>query len=84
MRRLLRTGAESRPALPDDVIHDLLARLIFIQFLLQRRGQAGEAALDAETLRRIFDIRSAECLLQIAQLMVQVPKCAKFFRLLER
>ncbi len=60
VRRLLRTGAESRPALPDDVIHDLLARLIFIQFLLQRRGQAGEAALDAETLRRIFDIRSAE------------------------
>ena len=34
-----------------DIVHDLLARLIFIQFLFDRKDASGQAALDVEKLR---------------------------------
>lgn len=42
-----------RPALPLDAIHDLLARLIFVQFLFHRCDAQGQSALDAAFLERL-------------------------------
>jgi N-6 DNA Methylase len=39
----------------DDVCHDLLARVIFIQFLFDRKDSNGRAALNAGTLERLHD-----------------------------
>ena len=39
--------------LNDDISHDLLARIIFIQFLFDRKDPEGKAALSAEELRRL-------------------------------
>jgi len=39
----------------DDVCHDLLARVIFIQFLIDRKDSTGKAALNAGTLERLHD-----------------------------
>ena len=39
--------------LEDDIIHDLLARVIFIQFLFHRRDANGHTALDPLYLRRL-------------------------------
>jgi hypothetical protein len=39
--------------LNEDIIHDLLARLIFIQFLFQRKDSFGIAALDTNFLRKL-------------------------------
>jgi len=41
--------------LPYDVIHDLLARVIFIQFLFQRKDKNGEAALNEKFLRKRYE-----------------------------
>ncbi|HEV7587696.1 MAG TPA: N-6 DNA methylase, partial [Longimicrobium sp.] len=41
--------------LPYEVSHDLLARLIFIQFLFQRKDSAGNPALNQRVLRRLYD-----------------------------
>jgi hypothetical protein len=41
----------SAARLPYDVIHDLLARLIFIQFLFDRKDSSGNSALSANFLR---------------------------------
>lgn len=38
-----------------DVIHDLLARLIFIQFLFQRKDKSGTPALNAKFLKRLHE-----------------------------
>jgi hypothetical protein len=38
--------------LPQEIIHDLLARLIFVQFLFHRKDEQGRAALSVEWLRR--------------------------------
>lgn len=40
--------------LPDDVCHDLLARLIFIQFLVDRKDSSGNAALSIKRLDSLF------------------------------
>lgn len=40
-----------------DVIHDLLARLIFIQFLFQRKDKSGTPALNAKFLKRLHEKR---------------------------
>jgi type I restriction-modification system DNA methylase subunit len=40
--------------LKEDIIHDLLARLIFIQFLFQRKDSAGKSALDKNFLQKLF------------------------------
>jgi hypothetical protein len=37
----------------DDICHDLLARVIFVQFLFDRRDADGKPALNAERLRRL-------------------------------
>ncbi len=37
----------------DDICHDLLARVIFVQFLFDRRDADGNAALNAERLKRL-------------------------------
>lgn len=41
--------------LPEVIAHDLLARLIFIQFLCQRRGRNGESALNRAVFQRLFE-----------------------------
>lgn len=40
-------------ALPEDACHDLLARLIFIQFLFQRKDSSGRPALHADKLAQL-------------------------------
>lgn len=47
--------------LPDAVSHDLLARVIFVQFLFDRRDSQGRAALDAQELAQLheFEVLSA-------------------------
>lgn len=42
-------------ALPDDTVHDLLARIIFVQFLMQRKDRSGRPALDENLLTRLFE-----------------------------
>ncbi|MET1111800.1 MAG: N-6 DNA methylase [Allosphingosinicella sp.] len=37
----------------DDICHDLLARVIFVQFLFDRRDADGKPALNAESLKRL-------------------------------
>jgi type I restriction-modification system DNA methylase subunit len=44
----------SKPKLPSDIAHDLLARLIFVQFLFHRKDAAGKAALNADVLERLY------------------------------
>ena len=41
--------------LSEDISHDLLARIIFIQFLFDRKDTEGKAALSQEELRRLYD-----------------------------
>jgi hypothetical protein len=38
----------------DDVCHDLLARVIFIQFLFDRKDSSGNAALNENTLKHLY------------------------------
>lgn len=38
----------------DDICHDLLARVIFVQFLFDRRDTDGKPALNAESLKRLY------------------------------
>jgi hypothetical protein len=54
VRRQLRTGdaRSGRPSLDYNTIHDLLARVIFLQFLADRRDEAGRAALNPEFLEQ--------------------------------
>lgn len=40
--------------LPTDITHDLLARVIFIQFLCQRKDTAGNPALNARVFNSLF------------------------------
>ncbi|HEY3847438.1 MAG TPA: N-6 DNA methylase [Acetobacteraceae bacterium] len=42
-----------RPKLEDDLAHDLIGRLIFMQFLSDRRDASGKAALDLEKLHQL-------------------------------
>lgn len=39
----------------DDICHDLLARVIFVQFLFDRKDSSGYAALNAGRLARLYD-----------------------------
>ena len=41
--------------LPQDICHDLIARVIFIEFLFQRKDSQGNAALDDGVLRNLRD-----------------------------
>ena len=40
--------------IPEDIAHDLLARLVFIQFLFDRTDSAGKAALNESVLDKLF------------------------------
>jgi len=52
VRRKLISGED---ALPVDQAHDLIARLMFIQFLFDRRDSSGYAALNADSLQSLVD-----------------------------
>jgi hypothetical protein len=52
VRAKLRTAGGTR--LPDHMIHDLLARTIFTQFLSQRKDSGGESALNQSYLEGLF------------------------------
>ncbi|HKI37871.1 MAG TPA: DNA methyltransferase, partial [Gemmataceae bacterium] len=54
VRRQLHEGDDrsERPPLDYDTIHDLLARLMFMQFLADRRDEGGRAALNPEFLEQ--------------------------------
>jgi hypothetical protein len=41
--------------LPEDICHDLIARVIFIEFLFQRKDPQGNAALNENVLRRLHE-----------------------------
>lgn len=41
--------------LPEDICHDLLARVIFIEFLFQRKDSLGNAALNESVLGKLHD-----------------------------
>jgi hypothetical protein len=49
--RLLR----AKPKLPEDICHDLLARVIFIEFLFQRKDSQGNAALNENVLSSLHE-----------------------------
>jgi len=41
--------------LPEDICHDLLARVIFVEFLFQRKDSQGNAALNEDVLRKLHE-----------------------------
>jgi len=41
--------------LPEDICHDLLARVIFVEFLFQRKDSQGNAALNKNVLRNLYE-----------------------------
>ena len=41
--------------LPEDICHDLLARIIFVEFLFQRKDSQGNAALNENILRSLYE-----------------------------
>jgi hypothetical protein len=41
--------------LPEDICHDLLARIIFIEFLFQRKDSQGNAALNEDVLEKLHE-----------------------------
>jgi hypothetical protein len=53
--RFVRQALREKGLANDDVCHDLLARVIFIQFLCDRKDSNGRAALNAGTLERLHD-----------------------------
>ncbi|WP_200800766.1 class I SAM-dependent DNA methyltransferase [Agrobacterium sp. DSM 25558] len=53
--RFMRDRLYAEGLVDDDVCHDLLARVIFIQFLFDRKDTDGAAALDAGKLTRLYN-----------------------------
>jgi len=51
----IRTELITKGLVDDDVCHDLLARVIFVQFLFDRKDGEGKAALNANKLARLHD-----------------------------
>lgn len=45
----------AKPKLPEDICHDLLARVIFIEFLFQRKDSQGNAALNEDVLSSLHE-----------------------------
>src|ERR1017187_663179 len=52
--RFVREELRKKGLKDDDVCHDLLARVIFIQFLFDRKDSSGNAALNENTLKRLY------------------------------
>ena len=58
LREELKTGRRDelkKRGLDTDVAHDLLARVIFIQFLFQRRDSSGQPALNRDIFHRLWE-----------------------------
>jgi hypothetical protein len=53
--RFVRQALREKGLDNDDACHDLLARVIFIQFLFDRKDSTGKAALNAGTLERLHN-----------------------------
>ena len=51
--RFIRNRLSEDGLVDDDICHDLLARIIFVQFLFDRKDQDGNAALTAAKLQRL-------------------------------
>ncbi|KAB1085316.1 N-6 DNA methylase [Neorhizobium galegae] len=51
--RHIRAVLAGQGLVDDDICHDLLARIIFVQFLFDRKDQDGKAALTPATLQRL-------------------------------
>lgn len=71
--------------LNEDIIHDLLARLIFIQFLFHRKDSSGKSALDENFLRKLHrdNIISTEYH-DLPEILTNHKDTYAFFRLLNR
>ncbi|MBK5274605.1 MAG: N-6 DNA methylase [Desulfuromonadales bacterium] len=53
----LRRKLMEEKGLDQDICHDLLARIIFVQFLFHRKDSKGRPALDATRLNRLYEDR---------------------------
>jgi hypothetical protein len=51
----VKTTLKENKLIDDDVCHDLLARIIFVQFLFDRRDSSGYAALNPGKLERLYE-----------------------------
>ena len=66
-----------------DVIHDLLARLIFIQFLFQRKDKGGTPALDDKFLKKLHESKTLSAdYRDLAGVLESYDDTYKFFRYL--
>lgn len=69
--------------LDEDIIHDLLARLIFIQFLFHRKDSSGKSALDEKFLYdRFKEGKLSQSFSSLADLLRDHHNTYVFFRLL--
>ena len=69
--------------LNEDIIHDLLARLIFIQFLFQRKDSSGKPALDESFLRHLYKKKTLSAVYRdLPEILTNHTDTYKFFRLL--
>ncbi|MBM3242455.1 SAM-dependent DNA methyltransferase [Candidatus Poribacteria bacterium] len=69
--------------LTEDIIHDLLARLIFIQFLFQRKDSSGKPALDENFLKKLHEKKTLSTVYDdLPELLRNHRDTYKFFRLL--
>ena len=67
--------------LDDDTSHDLLARVIFIQFLFDRKDADGKAALDSDELRKLHDAGVlAECYTGVGEVLSSYEDTYALFR----
>ena len=51
--RFIRSELTSKGRIDDDICHDLIARVIFVQFLFDRKDADGRAALNQDMLERL-------------------------------
>lgn len=67
--------------LPHDIAHDLLGRVIFIQFLFQRTDSSGNAALNASVLQRLAEQKTLRKQYQdLASILGDYEDTYRFFR----
>jgi len=66
--------------LPKDICHDLLARLIFAQFLFQRKDKQGKPCLDEALLRRRFDGTLSQYYQNLEEILTSVEDTYALFR----
>lgn len=70
-------------SLNEDIIHDLLARLIFIQFLFHRKDSSGKSALDEKFLRDLAEKKIlSKAYSDLPEILTNRKDTYEFFRLL--